>query len=97
MVKYLIFEDVEKNIAYNTLGSVIHETLKDFYGPMIGQFLTVEYLESLNDQNLSYNKFAQCFDDLLNNRVSALEVSEQFKDEAEKVLSWSYQMLNQHQ
>jgi hypothetical protein len=47
ILKIREFEDVEENIAYNTLGSVIHESLKDFYDPMVGQFLTVEYLESL--------------------------------------------------
>lgn len=41
------FEDVEENIAFNTLGSVIHETLKDFYDPIINQYLTLDYLDSL--------------------------------------------------
>jgi len=40
------FEDVEENIAANTLGSVIHNTLEDFYKPFENQFLTVEILNS---------------------------------------------------
>ncbi|MTE27070.1 PD-(D/E)XK nuclease family protein [Winogradskyella ouciana] len=40
------FEDVEENIAANTLGSVIHDTLEDFYKPLEGEFLTVEHLST---------------------------------------------------
>ncbi|MDC0008987.1 PD-(D/E)XK nuclease family protein [Winogradskyella sp.] len=38
------FEDVEENIAANTLGSVIHNTLEEFYKPLEGQFLTIDIL-----------------------------------------------------
>ncbi|MCB0399928.1 MAG: PD-(D/E)XK nuclease family protein [Winogradskyella sp.] len=38
------FEDVEENIAANTLGSVIHNTLEDFYKPFEGKSLTVDTL-----------------------------------------------------
>ena len=44
------FDEVEENIALNTLGSVIHKTLEDFYKPMKEQFLTIEYLTSLQDK-----------------------------------------------
>ncbi|MFC0603544.1 PD-(D/E)XK nuclease family protein [Winogradskyella pulchriflava] len=40
------FEDVEENIAANTLGSVIHNTLEDFYKPLEGAFLTIEHLKN---------------------------------------------------
>lgn len=40
------FEDVEENIAANTLGSVIHNTLEDFYKPLEGKFLTIDDLNS---------------------------------------------------
>jgi len=33
-------EEVEENIALNTLGTIIHETLKVLYEPFIGKFLT---------------------------------------------------------
>ena len=38
------FEDVEENIAANTLGSVIHNTLEDLYKPFEGKSLTVDTL-----------------------------------------------------
>jgi ATP-dependent helicase/nuclease subunit B len=38
------FEDVEENIAANTLGTVIHNTLERFYKPLENLFLTVEQL-----------------------------------------------------
>jgi hypothetical protein len=44
------FEDVEENIAANTLGSVIHNSLEDFYKPLEGQFLTIEHLKSFKKQ-----------------------------------------------
>lgn len=40
------FEDVEENIAANTLGSVIHNTLEDFYKPLEGKFLAIEDLKN---------------------------------------------------
>jgi len=33
-------EEVEENIALNTLGTIIHETLKALYDPFIGKFLS---------------------------------------------------------
>ena len=44
------FEDVEENIAANTLGSVIHNTLEDFYKPLEGKFLTIEHLKAFKKQ-----------------------------------------------
>ena len=35
-------EEVEENIALNTLGTIIHGTLEALYLPLIGKFLTVE-------------------------------------------------------
>jgi hypothetical protein len=31
-------EEVEENIALNTLGTIIHETLKSLYDPFVGGF-----------------------------------------------------------
>ncbi len=44
------FEDVEENIAANTLGSVIHNTLEDFYKPLEGEFLSIKHLEDCKTQ-----------------------------------------------
>jgi len=45
------FEDVEENIAANTLGSVIHNTLEDFYKPLEGKTLTIEHLNAFKAEN----------------------------------------------
>lgn len=37
-------EEVEENIALNTLGTIIHETLKALYEPFIGKFISEENL-----------------------------------------------------
>ncbi|MCA0131195.1 PD-(D/E)XK nuclease family protein [Winogradskyella alexanderae] len=56
------FDDVEENIAHNTLGSVIHKTLEDFYRPMEKKILTVEYLNSLKENiNLSVSEHFKMF------------------------------------
>ncbi len=41
------FEDVEESVAANTLGSVIHNTLEDFYKPFEGALLTQDALKNL--------------------------------------------------
>lgn len=41
------FEDVEETVAANTLGTVVHNTLEEFYKPFEGHFLSVNHLESL--------------------------------------------------
>ncbi|APY08369.1 hypothetical protein BWZ20_08685 [Winogradskyella sp. J14-2] len=48
------FEDVEENIAANTLGSVIHNTLEDLYKPLEGKFLTIDNLKAFKLQIKSY-------------------------------------------
>ncbi|MBU2921487.1 PD-(D/E)XK nuclease family protein [Winogradskyella psychrotolerans] len=44
------FEDVEENIAANTLGSVIHNSLEDFYKPLEGSILTIEHLKDFKSR-----------------------------------------------
>lgn len=39
-------EEVEENIALNTLGTIIHETLRVLYEPYIGQFLSAEDIKN---------------------------------------------------
>jgi hypothetical protein len=39
-------EEVEENIALNTLGTIIHETLKVLYEPYIGKFITELAIEN---------------------------------------------------
>lgn len=40
-------EDVEETVAANTLGSVIHNVLEDFYKPLQGEYLTIEQLKKM--------------------------------------------------
>ena len=40
-------EDVEETVAANTLGTVVHNTLEDFYNPLIGSFLTIDQLKKM--------------------------------------------------
>ena len=42
IVRLKEFDDVEETVAYNTLGTVVHETLDELYKPIIGRFLTVD-------------------------------------------------------
>ena len=44
------FEEVEENIAANTLGSVIHNSLEDFYKPLEGSLLTIEHLKTFKSE-----------------------------------------------
>ena len=39
--------DVEETVAANTLGTVVHNTLEDFYQPLIGEFLSVDIIQNL--------------------------------------------------
>ncbi|WP_405611025.1 PD-(D/E)XK nuclease family protein [Polaribacter sp. Asnod1-A03] len=47
VLKLTEFEDVEETVAYNTLGTVVHETLDKLYKPFEGKFLTVESIETM--------------------------------------------------
>lgn len=38
-------EEVEETVAYNTLGTVVHETLEAFYKPLEGKHLNVQLVE----------------------------------------------------
>ncbi|MEY8849561.1 PD-(D/E)XK nuclease family protein [Psychroserpens sp. XS_ASV72] len=39
------YEEVEENVAYNTLGTIIHNSLEDLYKPMEGLKLSVEAIK----------------------------------------------------
>ena len=43
-------EDVEETIAFNTLGTVVHNTLEDFYKPFVGEYLSVGSIKALKPQ-----------------------------------------------
>ncbi len=43
-------EEVEENVAFNTLGTIIHNTLEDFYKPLEGEILTTGHLDHMKTQ-----------------------------------------------
>ncbi|MDB4036975.1 PD-(D/E)XK nuclease family protein, partial [Polaribacter sp.] len=42
ILKIKEFDDVEETIAFNTLGTVVHEALDELYTPFVGRFLSEE-------------------------------------------------------
>ena len=50
ILKIREYDDVEEIVASNTLGTVVHNTLEDFYKPFIGQVLTVDTIKSLKSK-----------------------------------------------
>ncbi len=40
-------DNVEETVAANTLGTVVHNTLEDFYKPLVGTFISVEIIKEL--------------------------------------------------
>jgi ATP-dependent helicase/nuclease subunit B len=40
-------DDIEEIVAANTLGTIVHEVLEDFYKTFVGEYLTVDSLEAL--------------------------------------------------
>ncbi|MCL7752719.1 PD-(D/E)XK nuclease family protein [Polaribacter sp. Z022] len=51
ILKLKEFEDVEETVAYNTLGTVVHETLDELYTPFVGKFLQVENIDSMKTES----------------------------------------------
>ena len=42
VLKIKEYNEVEETVAYNTLGTVVHETLDELYKPFVGKFLMVD-------------------------------------------------------
>ena len=47
ILKIKEFDDVEETVAYNTLGTIVHETLDELYKPIVGKFLQEENVEEM--------------------------------------------------
>jgi len=43
-------DEVEETVAYNTLGTVVHDTLEAFYAPLTGQKLTLVHLQGFKNR-----------------------------------------------
>lgn len=44
------YDEVEETVAANTLGTIIHESLKNLYSPTVGKHLTVDQVKSMKGQ-----------------------------------------------
>jgi ATP-dependent helicase/nuclease subunit B len=44
------FDDVEETVAFNTLGTVVHETLDELYTPFVGKFLSVDSISQMEKE-----------------------------------------------
>jgi len=44
------YEDVEESVALNTLGTIIHNTLEDFYKPLEGQNLSLDHITKMRSK-----------------------------------------------
>ena len=47
VLKIKAYNEVEETVASNTLGTVVHNTLEDFYKPLMGSYLSVETIKKL--------------------------------------------------
>lgn len=50
ILKLKEFDDVEETVAFNTLGTVVHETLDELYTPFVGKFLSVEIIANMQKE-----------------------------------------------
>jgi ATP-dependent helicase/nuclease subunit B len=50
ILKIKEYDEVEETVAANTLGTVVHNTLEDFYKPLIGSFITVDVIKALKKE-----------------------------------------------
>ena len=50
ILKLSQFEEVEENIAANTLGTIVHDTLEAFYKPLEGELLNLSQLEKMRSR-----------------------------------------------
>jgi ATP-dependent exoDNAse (exonuclease V) beta subunit len=53
LLKIKELEEVEETIAFNTLGTVIHEVLEEFYKPFVGKYVTVEHINVMQKNSVS--------------------------------------------
>jgi hypothetical protein len=49
ILKLQEFDDVEETVAFNTLGTIVHETLDEMYTPFVGKFLKAEAVTKMEN------------------------------------------------
>ncbi len=47
VLKIKEFDEIEEEVAFNTLGTVVHETLRELYEPYLGKFLQLENVKEM--------------------------------------------------
>ena len=50
ILKIKEFDDVEETVAFNTLGTVVHEVLDELYTPFVGRFLSEENVSKMEKE-----------------------------------------------
>ena len=50
ILKIKEFDAVEETVAFNTLGTVVHETLDELYTPFVGAFLSVDIMAKMEKE-----------------------------------------------
>ena len=50
ILKIKEFDDVEETVAFNTLGTVVHEALDELYTPFVGRFLSEENVSKMEKE-----------------------------------------------
>ncbi len=50
ILKVTEFNEVEETVAYNTLGTIVHDTLEHLYKPYLNTFLTLEILQTMKSK-----------------------------------------------
>ncbi|RDK88415.1 PD-(D/E)XK nuclease family protein [Marinirhabdus gelatinilytica] len=50
ILKVTEFNEVEETVAFNTLGTIVHDTLEQLYSPLVNYPLTKEVLENLQEK-----------------------------------------------
>ncbi|WP_075340443.1 PD-(D/E)XK nuclease family protein [Tenacibaculum agarivorans] len=63
VLKIREFDDLEEEVAFNTLGTVVHETLRELYEPMRGNYLSKSDVEEMKGKvnQLSHKYFSEYF------------------------------------
>ena len=51
VLKIKEFDNVEETVAYNTLGTVVHNTLDELYTPFVNHFLSVAIVDKMKNQS----------------------------------------------
>ena len=56
-------DEIEETVAFNTLGTVVHNTLEKLYKPLEGQMLNLNHLENfkINFEGILKKEFQECY------------------------------------